>query len=117
VSREGTREAKPDAKADTPVAVEPPAAATPTPPPQPLRTAPAGDVAAAERRIKDLMNRASNLLRSIDYKKLNPQHRSAYEQAKDSIDGADIALKASNIELAQQMAEKAEKLARELQAR
>ena len=114
-----TREAKPETKTETPppAPAEIPAVAAPNPQPPTLRTTPAVDAAAAERRVRDTMGRAQGLLGSIDYQRLNPQRRSAYDQAKDSIDGAEAALKAANLELAKEMAEKAEKLARELQTR
>ena len=108
-----------DAKPETPPTTEAPAAAAPqaAQPPPVLRTPPSNDTAAAERRIRDIVGRARGMLQNIDYQRLNDQRKIAYDQAKSSIDGAEAALKDLSFELAQQLAEKAEKLAKELQAR
>lgn len=110
---------KPDPKAAETPPAEPPAQAPPqTIQPAPvLRTPATSDTAAAERRIRDIVTRAGGMLQNIDYQKLNDQRRIAYDQAKGSIEGAEAALKDLSLELAQQLAEKAEKLAKELQAR
>lgn len=108
-----------DAKPEAPPVTEPPSAAAPQSPQAPpvLRTPATSDTAAAERRIRDIVGRAQGMLQNIDYQRLNDQRRIAYDQAKDSIDGAEAALKDLSFELAQQLAEKAEKLAKELQTR
>ncbi|MGH9310295.1 MAG: hypothetical protein ACRD1U_13025 [Vicinamibacterales bacterium] len=105
-------------KADTPPVTETPAAAPQNIQPAPvLRTQSTTDAAAAERRIRDIIGRAQGMLQNIDYQRLNDQRRIAYDQAKSSIEGAEAALKDLSFELAQQLAEKAEKLAKELQTR
>jgi uncharacterized membrane-anchored protein len=74
-------------------------------------------VATADRRIRDSLRSTESTLNTIDYKKLKPERQSAYNQAKSSMEGAEAALKAQNFELAKEMADKAEKLAKELQGR
>jgi hypothetical protein len=108
-----------DAKPESSPAPEAPTAAAPqsTQPPPVLRTPATTDTAAAERRIREIVGRAGGMLQNIDYQRLNDQRKIAYEQAKSSIEGAEAALKDLSFELAQQLAEKAEKLAKELQAR
>ena len=111
--------AKPDTKLEPPPAADPapaPPATTPAPPP-PLRTPATADTAAAERQVRDILSRAQGLLKNVDYPTLTTERRSAYDQAKDWIDGAEAALRTSNFELARETAEKAEKLAKELQGR
>ena len=85
--------------------------------PAPLRTSATVDAAAADRRIRDSLQRTQTTLNRIDYKRLKQPAQSAYDQAKSSMDGAEAALKAQNFELAKEMADKAEKLAKELQTR
>jgi hypothetical protein len=108
-----------DAKPEAPAPTEPsPAAVPPNIQPAPvLRTQATTDAAAAERRIRDIVARAQGMLQNIDYQRLNDQRKIAYDQAKNSIEGAEVALKDLSFELAQQLAEKAEKLAKELQTR
>jgi outer membrane biosynthesis protein TonB len=108
--------AKPEnAKPETPADSTPPP--VPQPPPPQLRTPATADVATADRRIRDSLRSTESTLNTIDYKKLKPERQSAYNQAKSSMEGAEAALKAQNFELAKEMADKAEKLAKELQGR
>jgi hypothetical protein len=110
---------KPEAKVEAPPTTEPaPAAQPPSAPPVPaLRTPATADTAAAERRIRDVLYRAQTGLAGIDYQRLSVQRKGAYDQAKDFIDGAEAAIKASNFELGMEMADKADKLVRELSGR
>lgn len=105
--------AKPEPPKPEPPPVEPP----PAQPPAPLRTRDTVDGATADRQVRDVIQRTQGILNNIDYKRLKPEQQSAYEQAKDSIIGAETALKDKAFDLARQMADKAEKLARELQNR
>ena len=107
---------KPETAKPEPPATEPPPAAPPVTQPPP-RTTGTPDAAAAERRIRDSLTRTEEMLKNIDYKRLRPERQIAYDQAKSHIEVADRELKASNLELAKEMADKAEKLARELQTR
>lgn len=108
-------EAKPEPEAP-PVEPEP---VTPAPAPTvpPLRTASSTDAAEATRQISDMRNRAQKLLDDTDYQKLSREQQAQYDNAKRFIDEADVALKAKNFEFARGVAEKAERLARELQGR
>jgi hypothetical protein len=110
----GKDAAKPEPPKPDPPPAEPPPVTQPAPP---LRTPATADTAAADRRIRDMLTRTQTALNNIDYKRLKAPGQDAYDQAKSSIEGAEAALKALNFELAQQMADKAEKLAKELQAR
>jgi hypothetical protein len=109
---------KPDPKPEVP-AVEPPPSTPPAaqPPVPPLRTASSPDSAEATRQISDIRNRAKKLLEGTDYQKLSQEQQAQYDNAKRFIDEADEALKAKNFEFARGVAEKAERLARELQGR
>jgi hypothetical protein len=112
---------KPDAKPAEPLpqVVEPPPTAPPqTPAGAGIRTpATAADPAASERQIRDTMVSAQKGLNNVPFNNLNGQRKKAYNEAKDFIERADAALKASNFELAKELAGKAEKLANELQGR
>jgi outer membrane biosynthesis protein TonB len=113
-ARDNRDTAKPEtAKPETPAETAPP----PIQPAPPLRTSATVDAAAADRRIRDSLQRTQTTLNRIDYKRLKQPAQSAYDQAKSSMDGAEAALKAQNFELAKEMADKAEKLAKELQTR
>jgi outer membrane biosynthesis protein TonB len=110
--------ARSDPKPETP-AVEPPQA---TPPAQqsavpPLRTGGSADAAQAARQIREIKDRAQKLLDTTDYRALTSEQRAQYDNAKRFIAEAEDALKAANFEFARGVAEKAERLARELQGR
>ena len=111
------RELKDTAKPEPPKPEPPPVEPPPAQPPAPLRTPATVDGATADRQVRDVIQRTQGILNNIDYKRLKPEQQSAYEQAKDSIIGAETALKDKAFDLARQMADKAEKLARELQNR
>lgn len=110
---------KPEPKPEIPP-VEP-QPTTPPPPTQPavppLRTGSSPDGAEATRIITEIRNRAQNLLDGTDYRKLTREQQAQYDNAKRFIEEADEALKDKNFEFARGVAEKAEKLARELQGR
>ena len=93
------------------VAVNPPAATVP-----PLRTAKIGDGVQAERQIRDIIGRANGLLGRVDYRRLTPERRKAYDQAKQFIDGAEAAIRDAKFEYALELADKAETFAKELQS-
>jgi hypothetical protein len=109
---------RPDPKLETPPADPAPVAQPPVQPVvPPLRTASSTDSAEATRQITEMRNRAKQLLDVTDYQRLTAEQRLQYDNAKRFIDEADEALKAKNFEFARGVAEKAEKLARELQGR
>jgi outer membrane biosynthesis protein TonB len=99
-------------------ATEQPAASAPVAPPVPqLRTPSTVDGAEATRQIHDVIERAKKGLSAIDYARLSTERRQQYEQAKLMVVQSEDSLKASNFEFARTMAERADRLARELQGR
>jgi len=106
-------------KPETPPPAPDPAANVPAQaaPPPSLRTPANADAAATERQIRDALQRARSGLQAIDSQQLNRDRKKNYADARDFISGAEDALKKANFELARSLAEKAEKYARELQAR
>jgi hypothetical protein len=104
-------EAKPPETA--PVPVEPPPPAPPSTGTQ-IRTPATADTAAAEKLVRDTILRARERLKNIDYQRLAEGAQKAYNEAKDFIDRAEVAIKASNLDLAKGLASNAEKLAKEL---
>ena len=104
---------KPDPKPETP-----PADPVPTPPqPQtpPLRLPQAGDSTAVARQVTDIIERTRRTLNGIDYGSLSNIRKKAYDDAKLFAQQAEDALKASNLVFARELADKAERLAKELQ--
>ena len=100
------------------LATEQPAASTPVAPPVPqLRTPGTADGAEATRQIHDVIERAKKGLGSIDPNRLSTERRQQYEQAKLMVTQSEDALKAANFEFARNLAEKADRLAKELQSR
>ena len=110
---------KAEAKPPEPLpVVEPPPTAPPPVPAAPLiRTPATADAAASERQIRDTMLSAQKGLSNVPFDRLSGQRKKAYNEAKDLIQRAEVAIKASNFELAKDLAGKAEKLANELQGR
>jgi hypothetical protein len=104
--------------AEPPPATEQPAASAPVAPPVPqLRTPGTVDGAEATRQIHDVIERAKKGLGSIDYNRLSTERRNQYEQAKLMVTQSEDALKGANFEFARNLAEKADRLAKELQGR
>jgi hypothetical protein len=94
------------------------AAPAPTPPsPDPareLRAAPSAADAAAERQVRELLQRASRDLNRVDYRRLSNEGRAQYDQAKRFSDQAEQALKERNLVFAATLADKASTLASQL---
>jgi hypothetical protein len=113
----GSREQKPEPKSEIAPVPEPPVAAAQVPaqPAPLLRTPATADAAAAEKQIRDTINRAQNGLNSVNYQKLSLERKKAYDEAKDFITSAEKEAKSANFEMAKQFADKAEQLARVLQ--
>ena len=113
----GSREQKPEPKPDIAPVPEPPVAAAPAPaqPAPLLRTPATADAAAAEKQIRETINRAQSGLNGVNYQKLSLERKKAYDEAKDFIISAEGAIKSTSFELAKEFADKAEKLARVLQ--
>ncbi|HUG91782.1 MAG TPA: hypothetical protein VML55_13170 [Planctomycetaceae bacterium] len=112
--------AKPAASAAKPDPKTEPSPVEPVPPPSntpPLRTPGTPDAGEATRRIREVSARAQGILEGTDYQLLNGERQAQYENAKRLISLSEDAIKASNFEFARNLAEKAERLAKELQGR
>lgn len=112
-SNEGRADSKPGAEA---VPEAPPAnpPAPPSGPPPQLRTA---EGPGMEGAVRATIDRARQILTTVDYRKLTTNRRKAYDDAKKFADQADEALKQGNVVFAQGVAGKAETLAKELAGR
>jgi hypothetical protein len=100
---------------ETPPVTEPPATpAAPTGPPPQLRTA---DSLNNEGTVRAMIDRARQILGTVDYRRLPDVRKKAYNDAKKFADQADEALKQGNVVFALGVAGKAETLARELAGR
>ena len=102
-----------------PVEATPPAnpPAPVTPPVPTLSTPPQGDANAVLKQVQDTIFRSRKALEGIDYAKLSPVRRKAYDDSKLFAQQAEDALKANNLVFAKELADKAERLAKELQGR
>ena len=110
---ESRPEAKPGETAAPPEPLPTPVAPPSGPPPQ-LRTA---DSAGTEGTVRTTIERARQILATVDYRHLTIERRKAYDDAKKFADQADEALKQGNVVFAQGVAAKAETLAKELSTR
>jgi hypothetical protein len=103
--------------ADTKPAEAPAPVEQPPAPPQntgtQIRTPATADTATAEKLVRESLSRARERLKNIDYRRLSGGAQKAYNEAKDFIDRAEVAVKASNLDLAKGLASQAEKLANE----
>jgi type IV secretory pathway VirB10-like protein len=114
--RETAREAKSEAKPPEQAQAE-----TVTPPPPqpapvgPLRTSRTADGAKTEQQIRDILRRTTGLLGKVNYQGLTQDRQKVYNDAKNFMDGAETAIKEEKFELALELAEKAETLAKGLQ--
>ena len=99
-------EVKPELPEPEPVPQPPPA------PVPPLRTGTSATGAEAERQVKEILQRARQMLDGVDTRGLSEDRMANYESAKDSITRAEAAIKASNWVLARQVAERAENIAK-----
>ena len=78
-----------------------------------LRAQPAA-AAGDERKVQDLLKKATTDLNRVDYKKLSDDGKVQYDQSKRFNDQAQQAIKERNIVFALTLAEKAATLAAEL---
>jgi hypothetical protein len=106
-------ESKPETKPETPPA-QPETPPPPAAPPPQLRTA---ESSGTEVVVRGAIERTRQILGTVDYRKLTPVRRKAYDDAKKFADQADDALKQGNVVFAQGVAGKAETLAKELAGR
>jgi outer membrane biosynthesis protein TonB len=109
----------PDSKPpDAPVEAAQPAQPPPVPPPVPtLSTPPQGDANAVARQVRDSITRTRAALDKINYGPLSNDRKKAYDDAKLFATQAEEGLKANNLVFAKELADKAERLAKELQSR
>lgn len=106
---------KPEAKPDPPPTTEAP---PPVQPPAPqLRMPETGDAGAVSRQIRDIVERTRRSLGQINRASLNGRRQSAYDDAQLFLKQADDALNAKNLVFARELADKAERLAKELMGR
>jgi hypothetical protein len=105
---------KPDPPA--PVAAQPAAPAA-TSEAREVRSIPAAAAAVEERKVRDVMARATRDLTRVDYGKLSNEGKSNYDQSKRFSDQAEQALKEKNFLYAMTLADKAATLAAELAGR
>jgi hypothetical protein len=109
--------AKPDPKPEPPPVEPAPPVTAPPPAVPPLRTPNTPEGAEASRLIRDLLDRASKTLATVDYRVLPAGRRKEYDDAKQSILLAEDKLKSGDLDLAKNLAEKADKIAAQLQGR
>jgi outer membrane biosynthesis protein TonB len=104
-----TPQAEPKPEPPPAVAQQPPAAPAETP-----RPAPSPTDAAEERKVRDVLARATRDLGRVDYGRLTTNGRAQYEQAKRFNDQAEQAIKDRNYVFATTLADKAASIAAEL---
>jgi colicin import membrane protein len=108
--------ARTDPKPEVPAAEVPqPPVAPVTPPPQ-LRTS-SVDGAEAERQVRTILDRASKALKLVDHKGLSNARRKEYDNAVLMMAQSEENLKTANFEIARNLANKADQIAKELQSR
>jgi outer membrane biosynthesis protein TonB len=101
----------------TPV-IEPPKPAEEAPrPPTTLQTTPATAEGEVERGIRASLQRATADLNRVDYRHLNTDARTQYDQAKRFVGQADDAIRMKNLLYAKNLAEKAATIAAQLAGR
>jgi hypothetical protein len=82
-----------------------------------IRTPATVDTAAAEKQVRQTLDKAQKRLDSIDYRRLSGDGQKNYNEAKAFMERAEAALKALNFELAKGLSSTAEKMANEIQTR
>ncbi len=108
---------KPEQKPEDPKPVEPPPVPPTTPPVPQLRIPEAGDSAQVAAQIREIIDRTRRLLKGVTFASLSDPLKKAYQDANLFATQAEEALKASNVVFAKELADKAERLAKELQGR
>ena len=107
---------KPDAKTETPPPATDPAPVTPPATPQ-LKLPESGDAGVLSRQIRDTVERIRRVLGQTQRAKLTPVRQKAFDDATGFVKQAEDALNANNLVFAKEVAEKADRLAKELQGR
>lgn len=108
---------KPETKPDSPPEPATPPAAPPSQPPPQLRTPGMPSGAEAARQVQAILDRAAGMLKTVHYQGLSRERRNSYDTARRFMEEGERELKAHNYVLARELAEKAERLAKELQGR
>lgn len=106
---------KPEQKPETPPVEPPPQPVAPATPV--LRIPAAADSTQLQNQIKTQIATAKGILDKTDYGPLKQPLKNAYDQAKNFVAEAEAAMKTGNLVYAKEVAEKAERLAKELQSR
>jgi hypothetical protein len=109
--------ARTDPKPEAPAAEAAAAPVAPVTPPPQLRTTSTADAAEAEKQVRTVMESANKTLSSIDWRRLSTSQKEQYDTAKRMITESDEKLKESKVEIARNLATKAERIAKELQGR
>lgn len=108
---------KPEVKPDTAAPETAPAAAPPAATPPQLRAPGLASGPETAGEIRAILDRANGILNTIDYRRLIKPRQASYDTAKRFAEEGEKELKAGNYVLAKELAEKAERLAKELQLR
>ena len=100
-----------------PVVPAPPPPVAVAEPPREVRSVPTAAAAAEERKVRDVMTRATRDLNRVDYQRLSADGKSQYNQSKAFSEQADQAIKEKNYVYAMTLADKAAMIASELAGR
>jgi hypothetical protein len=106
---------KPEPKPEDPKPVEPTPPAVQPPPV--LRMPETVNTAQLANQIREAIARSKAILDKVDYQRLSPVAIKAYKESQMFAQQAEDALKTNNLPFAKELADKAERLARELQGR
>lgn len=106
---------KPESKPDPPVTETPPPQ-NPAPAPQ-LKLPESADPGVMSRTIRDTVERTRRMLGGTDRSKLTALRQKAFDDAQGFMKQAEDALNQKNLVFAKECAEKAERLAKEVQTR
>jgi type IV secretory pathway VirB10-like protein len=109
--------ANPKPEPPAPVTAPPTTPAVTTSEPRQVSSVPSAAAAAEERKVREVMTRASRDLARVDYQKLSAEGREQYAQSKRFTEQAEQALKEKNFIYAMQLATNAATLAGELAGR
>jgi len=82
-----------------------------------LRTPGSADGPEAAKQVHDVIEGAKKALNGVNYQRLNNAQRGQYNNAKLMLTQAEEQLKGSNFDIARNLAEKATRIATELQGR
>jgi hypothetical protein len=104
-------------KPEAPPAEPPKPVDEPAKPPTTLQTTPATAEGEVERGVRASLLRANTDLNRIDYRALNADARTQYDQAKRFVQQADEAIRTKNLVFAKTIADKAATIAAQLAGR